>query len=66
MTIATHRSSERHPADRGLQFGRAQARAVANTAAVYRRMFDEDRGLGPSDVGEPTKPSASARSSVST
>jgi isopenicillin-N N-acyltransferase like protein len=52
VTVATHRSAERHPADRGLKFGRAQARAVANTAAVYRRMFDEDRGLGPSDVSE--------------
>jgi isopenicillin-N N-acyltransferase-like protein len=52
MTVATQRSSERHPADRGLQFGRAQARAVANTTAVYRRMFHEDRGLGPSDIGE--------------
>ncbi len=52
MTIATHRSSERDPADRGLQFGRAQARAVANTVAVYQRMLREDRGLGPADVGE--------------
>jgi isopenicillin-N N-acyltransferase like protein len=52
VTVATHRSGERHPADRGLQFGRAQARAVANTAAVYRRMFHEDRGLGPADIGE--------------
>jgi isopenicillin-N N-acyltransferase-like protein len=25
---------------------------VANTAAVYRRIFEEDRGLGPSDIGE--------------
>ena len=25
---------------------------MANTAAVYRRIFDEDRGLGPSDIGE--------------
>jgi isopenicillin-N N-acyltransferase like protein len=52
VPIATHRSAERHPADRGLKFGRAQARAVANTAAVYRRIFDEDRGLGPSDISE--------------
>jgi isopenicillin-N N-acyltransferase like protein len=52
VAIVTHRSDERHPADRGLRFGRAQARAVANTAAVYRRIFDEDRGLGPSDIGE--------------
>ena len=52
MTVATHRSGERHPADRGLQFGRAQSRAVANTAAVYRRMLREDRGLGPPDIGE--------------
>ena len=52
MTVATHRSSERHPADRGLQFGRAQSRAVANTVAVYERMLREDRGLGRSDVGE--------------
>jgi isopenicillin-N N-acyltransferase-like protein len=52
VTVATHRSSERHPADRGLQFGRAQSRAVANTVAVYQRMLREDRGLGPSDVGE--------------
>ena len=52
MSIATHRSDERHPADRGLQFGRAQSRAVANTVAVYERMLREDRGLGPSDVSE--------------
>jgi isopenicillin-N N-acyltransferase-like protein len=52
VSVATHRSSERHPADRGLRFGRAQARAVANTAAVYRRIFDEDRGLGPADIDE--------------
>jgi isopenicillin-N N-acyltransferase-like protein len=52
VPIATHRSTERHPADRGLQFGRAQSRAVANTVAVYERMFREDRGLGLSDVGE--------------
>jgi len=52
VTIPTHRSSERHPVDRGLQFGRAQSRAVANTVAVYERMFREDRGLGPTDVGE--------------
>jgi isopenicillin-N N-acyltransferase-like protein len=50
VDVATHRSREPHPADRGLQFGRAQARAVANTAAVYRRIFDEDRGLGPSEI----------------
>jgi isopenicillin-N N-acyltransferase-like protein len=52
VTVATHRSSERHPADRGLQFGRAQSRAVANTVAVYERMLREDRGLGSSEVGE--------------
>ncbi len=52
MDVATHRSGEPHPADRGLQFGRAQARAVANTAAVYRRIFGEDRGLGPSEIDE--------------
>ena len=52
MTVATHRSSERRPGDRGLQFGRAQASAVANTVAVYERMLREDRGLGPSAVGE--------------
>jgi len=52
VAVATHRSEEHHPADRGLRFGRAQARAVANTAAVYRRIFDEDRGLGPSDIDE--------------
>jgi isopenicillin-N N-acyltransferase-like protein len=52
VTVATHRSSERHPADRGLQFGRAQSRAVANTVAVYERMLREDRGLESSDVGK--------------
>ena len=51
MTVATHRSSERHPADRGREFGRAQSRAVANTVAVYERMLREDRGLGPAEVG---------------
>ena len=52
MTVATHSSSERHPADRGLQFGRAQSRAVANTVAVYERMLREDRGLRSSEVSE--------------
>jgi isopenicillin-N N-acyltransferase like protein len=52
VTVATHRSSEYHPADRGLQFGRVQSRAVANTVAVYERMLREDRGLGPAEMGE--------------
>jgi isopenicillin-N N-acyltransferase-like protein len=50
VTVARHHSSERRSADRGLQFGRAQAGAVANTAAVYARIFREDRGLGPMDI----------------
>jgi isopenicillin-N N-acyltransferase-like protein len=52
VIVATHRSSERRVADRGLQFGRAQSRAVANTVAVYQRMLREDRGLEASDVGD--------------
>ena len=50
MTVARHHSIEARAADRGLRFGRAQAGAVANTAAVYARIFREDRGLGPVDI----------------
>ena len=53
MTVpgaALHRSLERTPAERGLALGRAQRDAVANTVAVYTRLFSEDVGLAGSDV----------------
>ena len=50
MTIARHHSTEQHPADRGVGFGRAQRTTVAHTIATYRRLFEVDCGLGPDDV----------------
>jgi isopenicillin-N N-acyltransferase-like protein len=50
MTIARHHSTERHPADRGVGFGRAQRTTVVHTVATYRRLFEVDCGLGPQDI----------------
>src|SRR5690349_13094872 len=50
MAVPTHHSREGRPGDRGLRFGTAQAPAIANTVAVYRRMFAEDRGLTDADI----------------
>jgi isopenicillin-N N-acyltransferase like protein len=50
MTIARHHSTEPHPADRGVGFGRAQRTTVAHTVATYRRLFEVDCGLGPDRV----------------
>jgi isopenicillin-N N-acyltransferase like protein len=50
VAVPTHHSREGRPSDRGLRFGRAQAPAVANTVAVYRRMFEVDRGLAPAEI----------------
>jgi isopenicillin-N N-acyltransferase-like protein len=47
--LAFHRSREPTPGERGLALGRAQAGAIANTVAVYTRLFAEDVGL---DAGE--------------
>ena len=51
MTFPVHRSDERTPYDRGLAFGRAQAQPVANTVALYRRMFAETDGTDPKAIG---------------
>jgi isopenicillin-N N-acyltransferase-like protein len=45
-----HRSSEATPGDRGRGLGRAQRDAIANTAAVYVRLFSEDVGLEMDEV----------------
>jgi isopenicillin-N N-acyltransferase-like protein len=50
MAVPTHHSREGRPADRGLRFGWAQAPAIANTVAVYRRMLAEDRGLTDAEI----------------
>jgi isopenicillin-N N-acyltransferase-like protein len=43
--LTIHRSDEGSPGDRGLALGRAVAGPVANTVAVYTRLFAEDMGL---------------------
>jgi isopenicillin-N N-acyltransferase like protein len=45
-----HRSTEPTPGERGLALGRAAARPIANTAAVYTRLFSEDVGLDGAEV----------------
>ena len=47
--LTVHRSHEADPGSRGFALGHAAAAAIANTVAVYKRMFSEDMGLG-SDV----------------
>jgi isopenicillin-N N-acyltransferase-like protein len=51
MTFPVHRSDERTPYERGLAFGRAQAQPVANTVALYRRMFAETDGTDAKAIG---------------
>jgi isopenicillin-N N-acyltransferase-like protein len=41
MTFPVHRSTERSPRARGEAFGREQAAPIANTLALYERMFAE-------------------------
>ena len=50
MQVARWTSTETDPRRRGVGFGKARAAAVANTAAVYGRMFSEDVGLGADEV----------------
>ena len=52
MTFPVHRSQERTPYERGAAFGRAQATPVANTLALYRRMFAETIGADAREQGE--------------
>jgi isopenicillin-N N-acyltransferase-like protein len=51
MMFPVHRSDERTPYERGLAFGRAQAQPVANSVALYRRMFTETNGLDAREAG---------------
>lgn len=51
MTFPVHRSRERTPYERGEAFGRAQAAPIANTLALYRRMFAETTGADPRAEG---------------
>jgi isopenicillin-N N-acyltransferase-like protein len=51
MTFPVHRSNERTPYERGLAFGRAQAQPVANTVALYRRMFEGTNGTSAAAAG---------------
>lgn len=48
--LALHHSAEPTPGERGLALGRAQAGPVANTVAVYTRLFSEDVGLDGGEV----------------
>src|SRR4051794_8989546 len=52
MSFPIHRSSERTPYERGEAFGRAQATPIANTLALYRRMFAETTGADAAREGE--------------
>jgi isopenicillin-N N-acyltransferase-like protein len=51
MSFPVHRSRERTPYERGEAFGRAQATPVANTLALYRRMFKETTGADAREQG---------------
>jgi isopenicillin-N N-acyltransferase-like protein len=51
MTFPVHRSDERTPYERGLAFGRAQAQPIANTLALYGRMFAETDGTDAREAG---------------
>jgi isopenicillin-N N-acyltransferase-like protein len=51
MTFPVHRSDERTPRERGAAFGRAQAEPVANTLALYRRMFLQTHGIDAREAG---------------
>lgn len=51
MTFPVHRSDERTPRGRGEAFGRARAAQVANTLALYRRMFRETHGIDAREAG---------------
>jgi isopenicillin-N N-acyltransferase like protein len=48
--LNTHRSPGSDPGTRGYRLGQAQTGAIANTVAVYERMFSEDMGLARPDV----------------
>lgn len=50
MSLHTHVSTERRPADRGLALGRAQRHAIANTVSFYARLFAESSGEPPERV----------------
>jgi isopenicillin-N N-acyltransferase like protein len=52
MTFPVHRSQERTAYERGEAFGRAQAAPIANTLALYRRMFKETTGADAVEQGE--------------
>lgn len=52
MTFPVHRSDERSPRERGEALGRAQAQPIANTVALYRRMFRETQGIDAREAGE--------------
>src|SRR4051794_18356663 len=53
MTFAVHRSAEPTRAERGEAFGRAQATAVQQTVATYRRMFAQPGVRIPEALGFP-------------
>ena len=53
MTFPVHRSTERSPRARGEAFGRAQAEPIANTLALYERMFAETGVAVPEDLPIP-------------
>ena len=53
MTFPVHRSSERSPRERGEAFGQAQAEPIANTLALYERMFAETGVKVPAELPIP-------------
>jgi len=64
MTFPVHRSGERTPYARGEAFGRAQAPLVANTLALYRRMFAETNGTNAAEAGRSVDLSAAEREEI--
>jgi isopenicillin-N N-acyltransferase-like protein len=64
MTFPVHRSEERTPGERGEAFGRAQAGPIANTLAVYRRMFAETHGIDAREAGAEVRLPDAAREEI--
>src|SRR5262245_17003795 len=50
--LPRHVSAPASPAERGREFGAAQADLVANTLARYRELFDAAHGLQPAQIRE--------------
>jgi hypothetical protein len=64
MTFPVHRSEERTPGERGEAFGRAQAGPIANTLAIYRRMFAETHAIDAREAGAEVRLPDAAREEI--